>query len=56
MRNIKRIPICLSALFGYRLRWNCAARRTEIRTSFTGWMTISEMESYPMESFDDDAI
>ena len=47
--NLLSLPISISRLLGYELRWNSKKRQLEIKSVcqiFTGWMTIDEMAAF----------
>ena len=47
--NLLSLPVSLSRLLGYQLRWNSEKRRLEMRMVswiFTDWLTIDEMAAF----------
>lgn len=47
--NLLSLPVSLSRLLGYQLRWNSEKRRLEMRLVcriFTDWLTIDEMAAF----------
>ena len=47
--NLLSLPVSISRLLGYQLRWNSAKRRLEMRMVswiFTDWLTIDEMAAF----------
>ena len=47
--NLLSLPVSISRLLGYQLRWNSEKRRLEMRMVswiFTDWLTIDEMAAF----------
>ena len=47
--NLLSLPVSMSRLLGYALRWNSEKRRLEMRLVcmiFTDWLTIDEMVAF----------
>jgi hypothetical protein len=47
--NLLSLPVSISRLLGYELRWNSEKRRLEMRLVcriFTDWLTIDEMAAF----------